>query len=294
MIESMVLPVSCFDDAEGLPSVADKSIDHIITDPPYLEYVHAGNRRSQKKGGGVIAPEIPFAHLTPEEREAAAYEFVRTCRGWIIVCCDLEGVAGWVHDLTRVAGAKKRNTLVWHKTNCAPKFHGDGPAQACEAAVVAWAGKGKSRWNAGGMPGFYEAMAPRKERRHSTQKPLSLFHQLVADFTRPGELVVDPYMGGGTTGKACKQLGRRWAGFEIDPWTATDAMEEIDSAPELEVPVRARMSQTKARELGGVVMIGGKQVASFPVLSARPTVAEDFLPRGGNARRLARVLAAAE
>lgn len=263
MIEGMILPISCLDE-DGLPSVANKAVSHIITDPPYSKYVHAGNRRSQKKRGEIVAPKMSFEHLSAEERELVASEFVRVCDGWIIVFCDLEGVGGWKHDLVR-AGAKPRNTLTWRKTNCAPKFHGDGPAQGCEAAVVCWAGQGRSRWNSGGMPGYYEAMAPRKERNHSTQKPLDMSQQIVADFTRPGDLILDAYAGGGTLPAAAKSMGRRFAGYEIDAHQAIIANETVEATAVLVHPMRPRMSQTKARALGGVVLIGGKQVASFPV-----------------------------
>ena len=52
---------------------------------------------------------------------------------------------------------------------------------------------------------------------HPTQKPLSLMRDLLGDFSDPGELVCDPFAGSGTTAVACKELGRRFVGWEIDP-----------------------------------------------------------------------------
>ena len=54
-------------------------------------------------------------------------------------------------------------------------------------------------------------------RVHPTQKPEWLIESLVRDFTDPGELVCDPFAGSGTTGVACKRLGRRFLGWEKDP-----------------------------------------------------------------------------
>ena len=53
-------------------------------------------------------------------------------------------------------------------------------------------------------------------RIHATQKPLKLMRELVELFTEPGELVLDAFAGSGTTGVACKLLGRRFVGFEQD------------------------------------------------------------------------------
>ena len=57
----------------------------------------------------------------------------------------------------------------------------------------------------------------REKTSHPTQKPLELVRRLVAAATRPGDLVVDPFGGSGTTYIACEALGRRWLGCEIDP-----------------------------------------------------------------------------
>ena len=52
---------------------------------------------------------------------------------------------------------------------------------------------------------------------HTSTKPTSLMRELVEDFTDPGDLVVDPFAGSGTTGVACRMLGRRFVGWERDP-----------------------------------------------------------------------------
>jgi site-specific DNA-methyltransferase (adenine-specific) len=56
----------------------------------------------------------------------------------------------------------------------------------------------------------------RDERRvHPTQKPVALFHRIIAEHTRPGDLILDPYMGSGPIAAACRNTGRRYIGIEV-------------------------------------------------------------------------------
>jgi site-specific DNA-methyltransferase (adenine-specific) len=87
-----------------------------------------------------------------------------------------------------------------------------------ESIVSVWCGKGKSRWNGGGRHGVFtcnknDGAGPAP---HPTTKPRRLMEELVSLFMNPGELVLDPFMGSGTTGVACANLGRRFVGVEID------------------------------------------------------------------------------
>lgn len=234
-----VHPVSCFDPVQGLTQLPDKCVDHVITDPPYEAFVHgAGNRRSQT-ANGIVKPVMSFAAITEAERFVCAQEFVRLSRGWILVFCALEGVRPW-QDMLLQAGARRRTTMIWAKPNVAPKFSGDGPAAAAEAIVLVWAGQGRSVWNAGGMAGIYRDAAGRYRRRHSTQKPATLMRQLIADFTQPGDMILDPFLGGGSTLLAAAELGRQGIGYEIDPEMAALAKLTIDHAqPQIVLPRRA-------------------------------------------------------
>lgn len=208
---------SCFDTTYGLPRFAHDSIDHVCTDPPYAEYVHGigsatkhhADLRYRDEGA-----DFDFAHFTAEDRQRFAEQVVRVTRSWALIFTDFESVGAWVEAL-QAAGAKKHSTMVWTKSNAAPKFAGNGPAQAAEAIVTAWCGKGGSRWNAGGAQGHYHYPFETRDRRHRTQKPLPLLRQLLIDFTEPGDLVLDPFAGGGSTLIAAAQLHRRYLGFEI-------------------------------------------------------------------------------
>jgi len=69
-----------------------------------------------------------------------------------------------------------------------------------------------------------------KKTGHPTQKPTELFTKILLDFTRPGDTILDPFMGSGTTGVACMQLGRKFIGCEIDKGYFEIAKKRIEAA----------------------------------------------------------------
>jgi DNA modification methylase len=78
------------------------------------------------------------------------------------------------------------------------------------------------------MTGIYHDLLEEKP-IHPHQKPLSMMRRLVQIYTDPGDLVLDPFMGYGTTGMACKLENRHFIGIEIDPFWYRRAVERIDS-----------------------------------------------------------------
>lgn len=188
-----------------LPEIGE--VDHVITDPPYETEAHTKARR-----GIAEAYEIDFAAMSEATRAAVSAHFARASRGWILVFCQIEAVGTWRESLAE-AGAKWMRGQTWYKPDGTPQFTGDRPAQGTEHIATAWAGKGRSRWNGGGRRGFYEHGVNHGGRAraeaHPTEKPLSLMRELVRLFTDPGELILDPFAGSGTTGLAARMEGRR-------------------------------------------------------------------------------------
>jgi site-specific DNA-methyltransferase (adenine-specific) len=118
------------------------------------------------------------------------------------------------------AGLRYIRTGFWVRVNSAPQFSGDRPAQGVEACVICHAAGAALAWNGGGRPATWTGPivnSAASERIHSSPKPEWLMQAQVADFTSPGEVVLDPFAGSGTTLVAAKQLGRRALGFERDP-----------------------------------------------------------------------------
>ena len=105
------------------------------------------------------------------------------------------------------------------------RLAGDGPSSWSVDMIVARPSSGPvTKW--GTLPGAY--VGNREDQIVVGGKPLWLMRALVRDYTRPGDLVVDPYAGGGTTLLACAMEGRRAIGAECDPETFRNACRRLD------------------------------------------------------------------
>jgi site-specific DNA-methyltransferase (adenine-specific) len=207
---------------EGMRTLADLSVDVVITDPPYEAEAHTKGRRT-KRDGGVCVPEvIPFAAITHEQRVDVSFEVARTTRRWALVFCQTEAAQLWATCLI-AAGLDYVRTMVWIKPDGQPQFTGDRPGVGYESVVVAHR-PGRKRCNGGGRTGVFTAYREKgplvcgeySGAPHPTTKPLPLMRELVSLFSDPGELVLDPFAGSGSTGVACRQLGRRFLGWELN------------------------------------------------------------------------------
>lgn len=197
---------------EVLPTLG--AVDHIITDPPYEDELHNAIGRIRRNDGREMVDDLGFNGVNTD-RDLFARLFVEASAGWAIVFCLAEGVRAW-RDSLQAAGAKWDTTCFWVKPDASPRFNGQGPARGAECFVTCWAGQGYRRWNAGGKRGVYthNVNGPHRQGEHPTEKPISLLSEMVSDFTQPGQTVLDPFMGSGTTGVACARLGRRFVGIE--------------------------------------------------------------------------------
>lgn len=192
----------------------------IITDPPYETEMHKRKADARKLGhhrNGRGLQAIDFAPITDGDRADLTSFAKACCDGWMLVFCTAEGVAAW-RDAIEAAGLRYKRAMPWVKPDSTPQFNGQGPAHCLEMIVAAWCGKGASRWNGGGKRGWFSHSVNNPERtgKHPTEKPRLLMEELVRDFSQPGDLVVDPYAGSGTTGVAALRHGRRFAGAEFN------------------------------------------------------------------------------
>lgn len=206
-------------------------VDHLITDPPYEAEAHKAARQTAKSIREGRSAALDFAQITDEQRAALPAYCAGQVGGWSIIFCQAEGVRPW-RDAVQGHEGRYRGPIVWTKPDGAPKFSGDGPAVGFECAVTAWWGEGRSRWNAGGKRGVYTHNVNGKERQgeHPTEKPLSLMRELIADFTQPGQLVADVFMGSGSTGVAALQMGRQFVGVEMSETYFDLACRRIEEA----------------------------------------------------------------
>lgn len=221
---------------EGMRTLPDGCISHVITDPPYSEQTHrqAAARHEEYPDGQVRQADLGFEHLSDELREAAAEQFARLVRRWVLIFCDSEGVDGWIKSLERV-GLRHVRVGAWVKRGATPSFHGRYPASWHESIEIAHTQEAM-RWNGGGKGALYEypiVSSMGGDRVHPTQKPVPLMTALVNDFTDESEIILDPFSGVGSTGIACRRLSNRlFLGFERNPEWAAKANWRIENEVE--------------------------------------------------------------
>ena len=211
-----------------LATFADKSVHVTLTDPPYEAEAHEDGRRQNPTRDlevRVVDGGLPFAAITDVDRVAIAALIARVTMHRALAYCQAEAVGEW-RAAFNAAGMPYRRAIPWTKPDAMPSLHGRWPGQAYETLVLAQfpsappppCGGASRRYDftrsqfgrsAGGTSG--------PEAPHPTTKPQRLMLANVEDFTDRGDVVLDPYMGSGSTGLACIRLGRTFIGIERDP-----------------------------------------------------------------------------
>jgi DNA methylase len=188
--------------------------DVLVIDPPYRAHVHENaTSQDQHTDGGVRHNDLGFEPLTKDFQQWICRLAARTKR-WSLIYTDVESVADWKSEL-ETAGATYIRTMPWVRWSM-PALSGDRPPQGFECIVVAYGfTKGRKHWNGAGNLTHLAHLAMRGAEKHKTQKPLDQLLDLVSWFSDREELVVDPCAGSGTTGLACKILGRKFGGCEL-------------------------------------------------------------------------------
>jgi site-specific DNA-methyltransferase (adenine-specific) len=194
--------------------------DHVIADPPYEDELHAAvGKFATLRSDGKEYRSNTITNLGFDGVNADRAEIARLCvkasQGWCLLFTLAEGVMAW-RDGLQAAGAKYDTCCAWVKPDSAPRFNGQGPARGFECFVTAWCASGYRSWNAGGKRGVYRhcVNGPEREGQHPTEKPRALMAEIIGDFTRHAETILDPFMGSGTTGVAAVQMGRDFIGIE--------------------------------------------------------------------------------
>ena len=194
-----------------LPALPADSAGLVCTDPPYAAETHGDARsgKAPKKRGGLVT----FASLTADDIRARFTAAGRVARRWLVATMEFRHVAAL--ELSPPEGYLFIRAGVWTKPNGAPQFTGDRPAQGWESiAVMHRVGSGRLKWNGGGRSSVFHH-AVERDAAYPTQKPLSLIREFVTLFSDPGDLVLDPFCGSGTTLVAALERGRRAIGIDI-------------------------------------------------------------------------------
>jgi site-specific DNA-methyltransferase (adenine-specific) len=199
-------------------------IDHVLTDPPYGVDVYermrkpdsaGGNRQHKIKNGSALVAMRAGAIGDLGGLVEPTAQLLGRVRRWVVVFSDIESCHLWrVALLAR--GLRYVRTGAWVKPDAMPQMTGDRPGVGFEPATICH-GPGKMRWNGGGHPAVWTYNTCKIDRPdHPCPKPEPLMIELVRLFTDPGETILDPFMGSGTTLVAAKRLGRQAVGIEIE------------------------------------------------------------------------------
>lgn len=218
-----------------LPTLEAESVDMIWTDPPYGHANHADdlnarlNEHRQLENKPIANDDAESMRLVVNGmlREAA-----RVLRGDCCCCCCCGGgprpTFAWVADRMDRDGLAFFHSVIWDKAN--PGL-GWRYRRQHEMVMVAHRKGGKLLWadDSVAIPNVIRQM-PERDRMHPNEKPVLLVEKFVGAHAKAGQLVLDPFMGSGTTGVACANLGRKFIGIEIERKYFDIACERIDAA----------------------------------------------------------------
>ena len=205
---------------EILPTLGP--VDAVVTDPPYgSKETHSAHLSSITLRNGEPARQaLGFDGFNLEQFINISRCLVDKSRRWVVMSCEWQ----YIHALPNLI-----RMGIWRKRDGAPQFTGDRPGTGWEGVAILHR-DGKKHWNGGGKHAFWDWPKAQNDSGHPTGKPIGLVSEWVKDFTDAGEVVLDPFMGSGTTGVACANLGRKFIGIEIEPKYFDIACKRIDAA----------------------------------------------------------------
>ncbi len=249
-----IIKGDCVAALEALP---DNSVDVIFADPPY----------NLQLGGMLHRPDQSLVDAVDDEWDQfASFEaYDAFTRAWLLACRRVLKPNGtiWVigsyHNIFRVGATLQDlnfwilNDIVWRKTNPMPNFKGRRFQNAHETLI--WASPNAK---AKGYTFNYDAMKAANDdvqmrsdwlfpicsgherlkdedgrKAHPTQKPEALLARVIMSSTKPGDIVLDPFFGSGTTGAVAKRLGRHFVGIEREQSYIDAASARIDAVEPL-------------------------------------------------------------
>ena len=206
-----------------LRQMEPESVDAIITDPPYgIDYHTKGTGASIKNDKSPFIWFLYDAFRVLKSGESG--------RGGLI-CFTRWDVQQTFIDAMKLAGFQVRSEVIWDKV-----MHGMGDCKSQFAPVhenIIFAVKGKYSFP-GGRPKDLSTLRTlgSSQMVHPTEKPVGLLSNLITSVTKPGDLILDPFAGSGSTLVAAKKTGRRFIGIELDDEYYNKAQQRIEEAVE--------------------------------------------------------------
>jgi modification methylase len=262
-----ILQGDCIAEMARLP---DKSVDMIFADPPYN--LQLGGDLFRPEGGKVDACDDEWDKF---DSLATYDDFTRE---WLAEARRIlkdDGtiwVIGSYHNIYRVGSLLQDaefwilNDIVWRKANPMPNFRGTRFTNAHETLI--WCAKDeKARYtfNYRAMKALNDDLQMRSdwvlpicsgservkdeagEKAHPTQKPEALLYRILLACTKPGDVVLDPFFGTGTTGAVARRLGRKWIGIERERSYVKVARERIEATLPLDESAMTVMADKRSQ-----------------------------------------------
>ena len=201
---------------EIMKNFPDKSVDMVLTDIPYGVVNRDSNGLRNLDKGKADEFEMSMVELLDE--------LYRVSSGQIIIFCGKEQFS----DIYSFFANKKGTVrpIVWNKTNPSP-MNGQHIYLSGVEFAVWFKPRGRKVFNAFCKNTVFNFPNGSKK-YHPTGKNLDLFTELIKDNSNENELILDPFMGGGTTGVACINTNRRFIGIELDDEYFNKAKERIE------------------------------------------------------------------
>ena len=222
---------------DKLRQIKDKSIDLILTDPPYI----ISRKTNFNKGGG---DEVKYGSISmdfgewdkePLELETLIKEWYRILKdgGTMIIFYDIFKMQE-IYDLANKYKFKQPRIGIWDKTNTVPINAKINYLSNCREYFISFCKGKKATFNSYYDKAFYQyPIVGGKERTiHPTQKPLQLMEDLIMVNSNKDDIILDCFMGSGTTGVAAIKNNRNFIGMEIDSVYFDIAKERINKENE--------------------------------------------------------------
>lgn len=199
---------------EILPSLP--KVDLVLTDPPYDKKTHE-NHMSEVSDRQALG----FEQLDDSGFLSLCRTLIDKTNRWVLMTCATS------HALLAMNLEEFIRMGIWVKPNGAPQFTGDRPGTGWEAVAILHR-KGNKKWNGGGHHAVWTHNIASGE--HPTQKPVGLIEKWIDQFSIGDESILDPFMGSGTTGVACANMGKTFYGIERERKYFDIACKRIEDA----------------------------------------------------------------
>lgn len=212
-----------------LKNISDNSIDLVVTDPPY-KVISGGKPHKKGQPSGMLSKNdgkiFKYNNIKPEVWMPEVYRVLKEGTHCYIMTNTIN-----LEDYLRIArecGFGLHNVLSWEKNNCTPSrwYMKNG-----EFTLFLRKGKAKAINNPGSkMIHSFDNIIGNKI--HPTEKPVELMKFYIENSSSVGDIVLDPFMGSNSTGRACRELDRKFIGIEIDDEYFKVDQEEMNKARE--------------------------------------------------------------